>query len=83
MSGYICTPVVTKEIRTPVTPWFADEPRDAINKKNAILNHLKKERANVLWLEQCRNVMKQVKSLKVNKKTLLPETTYQLQKQPN
>ncbi len=56
----ICAPVVTKEIKRPVTPWFTDEPRDAINKKNAILNDPKKDRANVLLLEQCRNVIKQV-----------------------
>ncbi len=59
----LCVPVVTKEIRRPYTPWLTDELRDVINKKNAIHNDLKRDRANLLLLEQFKNVKKQVNSL--------------------
>ncbi|RUM30450.1 MAG: hypothetical protein DSY42_04590 [Aquifex sp.] len=59
----ICAPVETKEIKRPYTPWFTDELRDAISKKNAIHNDLKRDRANILLLEQYKNIKKQVKSL--------------------
>ncbi len=59
----LCAPVVTKEIRRPYTSWLTDELRDAISKKNAIHNDLKRDGANLLLLEQFKNVKKQVKSL--------------------
>ncbi len=59
----ICAPVVTKEVKKPYTPWFTDELRNAISKKNAIHNDLKRDRANILLLEQYRNMKKEVKSL--------------------
>ncbi len=39
----ICAPIVTKEIKRPYTPWFTDELRNAISKKNAIHNDLKRD----------------------------------------
>ncbi len=59
----ISSPVVTKEVRRPYTQWFTDELRNTISKKNAIHNDLKRDRANILLLEQYRNMKKQVKSL--------------------
>ena len=59
----VCAPFVTKEIKRPYAPWFTDELRDAIRKKNAIHNDLKRDRANIFLMEQYRNVKKQVKSL--------------------
>ncbi len=73
-----CAPVVTKYIIRPHTPWFTDELRSAIRKRKAIHNDLKRDWANILLLEQYRNMKKQVKSLiQSTEKRLLPERTHQ------
>ncbi len=59
----ICTPAATKEIISQYTPWFTDELRNAISKKNAVHHDLKRDRENVVLLEQYMNMKKQIKSL--------------------
>ncbi len=52
----ICAHVVAKEIIRLYTLWFNDELRNALRKKKAIHNNLKRDRANILLLEQYRNM---------------------------
>ncbi len=55
--------------KRPFSPWFNDELREIINKKNVIHNKLKKDRTNVLLIEQYKHEKKQVKSfIKISKK---------------
>ncbi len=61
--SYICASAVTKKNKRPCTPWFTDELGNAESKKNAIHNDLRRDRGNILLLEQYRNMKKQVKSL--------------------
>ncbi len=49
-----CAPVVTKEIKRPFSPWFTDEIRDAINRRDDVRIKLKGERANSTLWEQYR-----------------------------
>ncbi len=57
-----CAPVVTKKIKRPFSPWFNEELREIINKKNVTYNKLKKDRTNALLIEQYRHEKKQVKA---------------------
>ena len=57
-----CAPIVTRKITRPISPWFSDELREAIIKRNAIHNKLETDRTNVLLMEQqYRHEKKQVK----------------------
>ncbi len=57
-----CAPIVTKEIKRPFSPWFNEDLKEVINKKNAIHNKLKRDRTNALLIEQYRHEKKQVKA---------------------
>ncbi len=50
----VCAPVVTEEVKRPYSSWFTDERRDAVSKKDATYDSLKRDRANMILLEQYR-----------------------------
>ncbi len=58
-----CAPIAIKKIKRPFSPWFNEELREVINKRNAIHNKLKTDRTHVLLMEQYRHEKKQVNLL--------------------
>ncbi len=57
-----CAPVVTREINRPLAPWFNDDLRQAIKKRDDIRNKLKRDRYNLELQHQYTNEKKTVKA---------------------